>query len=103
MRLTIGFRFVAGYAVSIAGVTYLLYATDKKRARTRQWRISEAVLHFFELIGGWPGAFIAQRGLRHKCSKLSYQTVFWLIVLAYQAVALDFLLDWKIAARFLGR
>jgi len=42
-------------------------------------------LHLLELLGGWPGAFLAQRRLRHKCSKRRYQFVFWLIVLAYQS------------------
>jgi hypothetical protein len=31
-------------------------------------------------MGGWPGAFVAQRRLRHKCVKRKYQIVFWLIV-----------------------
>ena len=30
-------------------------------------------LHTLELIGGWPAAFLAQRWLRHKCSKRSFQ------------------------------
>lgn len=54
----------------------------------------EARLHFMELIGGWPGAFLAQRRLRHKCSKVSYQVVFWMIVIAYQLAAFDSLQQW---------
>jgi hypothetical protein len=48
-----------------------------------------------ELLGGWPGAFLAQRRLRHKCSKVSYQFVFWLIVLAYQFAAFDSIQNWR--------
>ncbi|MEP6686309.1 MAG: DUF1294 domain-containing protein [Verrucomicrobiota bacterium] len=88
---------IDGYAVAVATVTYLLYAHDKNRARAKEWRVSEGVLHFFELTGGWPGAFVAQRRLRHKCSKPGYQVVFWLIVLTHQYVALDFLLNWKLS------
>ena len=84
-------RFVGGYAVAISVVAYCCYAYDKAQARSRRWRVSEATLHFLELIGGWPGAFIAQRRLRHKCSKRSYQVFFWLVVLLYQFAALDFL------------
>jgi len=46
------------------------------------------------MLGGWPGAFLAQRVFRHKTSKLSYQVVFWAIVLVYQLVALDYLTGW---------
>ena len=52
-------------------------------------------LHLLELLGGWPGAFLAQRRLRHKCSKGSYQFVFWLIVLGYQFAAYDSLQHWQ--------
>ena len=50
-----------------------------------------------EAAGGWPGAFLAQRTFRHKISKTSYQAAFWFIVLSHEFVALDFLLDWKLA------
>lgn len=97
LRLAIDLRIIGGYAVVIAAITYFLYAGDKNLARAKAWRTPEGVLHFFELIGGWPGAFVAQRRLRHKCSKPDYQAFFWLIVLAYQYVAFDFLLGWKIS------
>jgi uncharacterized membrane protein YsdA (DUF1294 family)/cold shock CspA family protein len=64
---------------------------DKRFAISERSRVPEASLHLFELMGGWPGSFLTQRLLRHKISKKSYQVVFWLIVLAYQLVALDFL------------
>ncbi len=96
-RLAIDLRLIGGYAVGISTITYFLYAADKNRARAKAWRVSEAALHLCELIGGWPGAFIAQRRLRHKCSKPGYQAFFWLIILTYQYVALDFLLGWKIS------
>ena len=82
-------------SVVMSGFTYLAYGWDKQRAREKQWRMPEARLHLMELIGGWPGAFLAQRRLRHKCSKVSYQIVFWLIVLAYQLAAFDSLQEWK--------
>ena len=77
--------------------TYGLYALDKQRARDKGWRVPEVMLHFAELLGGWPGAFLAQRRLRHKCTKWSYQVVFWLIVLAHVYVATDYQLDWRLA------
>ncbi len=53
--------------------------------------------HFFELIGGWPGSFVAQHRFRHKVKKTGYQFTFWLIVAGYQLVALDYLADWRLS------
>jgi hypothetical protein len=41
------------------------------------WRTPEKVLHASELLGGWPGALLAQQLFRHKTRKVSYQLVFW--------------------------
>lgn len=62
------------------------------RRRRARWRIQELHLHLAELLGGWPGALVAQCWLRHKCSKRSYQTVFWVIVFLHLAVWGDQLL-----------
>lgn len=64
---------------------------DKKFSIAERSRIPEATLHLFELMGGWPGSFLAQRLLRHKISKGRYQVVFWAIVLVHQLFALDLL------------
>jgi uncharacterized membrane protein YsdA (DUF1294 family)/cold shock CspA family protein len=71
-------------------LTFILYADDKSRAKQGRWRVPERTLHLCEFMGGWLGAFIAQRRLRHKSSKVSYQIVFWLIV----AIHIIFWLDW---------
>ncbi|MFB4394836.1 MULTISPECIES: DUF1294 domain-containing protein [unclassified Pseudomonas] len=66
-------------------VCLLLYWQDKHQARSQAWRTPEKVLHACELLGGWPGALLAQQLLRHKTRKVSYQVVFWGIVLLHQA------------------
>jgi len=89
-------RWAGAYLFMMSALTYGAYAIDKQRARAMDRRLSESWLHFLELLGGWPGALLAQRRLRHKCSKPRYQFVFWLIVLAYQFVAFDSLREWEI-------
>lgn len=96
--LPVDLRWSFGYFISVSIVTYHCYANDKQRARSRRWRISEATLHGLELIGGWPGAFLAQRRLRHKCSKGRYQFTFRLIVIAFQMLSFDYLAQWKLAS-----
>jgi uncharacterized membrane protein YsdA (DUF1294 family) len=69
-----------------------LYWRDKRQARADGWRTPEKVLHAVELLGGWPGALIAQQLFRHKTRKVSFQLVFWLIVLLHQVFWVDRLL-----------
>ncbi|EPJ52750.1 MAG: cold-shock DNA-binding domain family protein [Osedax symbiont Rs2] len=61
-------------------ITFLAYARDKSAAKTGKWRIKEVTLQLFSLFGGWPGAIVAQKLLRHKSRKLSFQIIFWLMM-----------------------
>ena len=88
-------QWVAIYAVGINAITYFLYKTDKRRAQENEWRVPERMLHAFELIGGWPGALLAQRRFRHKTAKFDYRFWFWLIVIAYQFTAYDSMQHWR--------
>ena len=63
------------YAVASA-VAFVMYALDKKAAREDRWRIPEVNMHLVALAGGWPGALLAQRTLRHKTRKQPFQTLF---------------------------
>lgn len=67
------------YAV-LGFITFIAYASDKSAAQAGHWRIKENTLHLLSLMGGWPGALIAQQTLRHKSKKASFQIVFWFIV-----------------------
>jgi uncharacterized membrane protein YsdA (DUF1294 family) len=96
-RMGAAFHWFGVYALVLSAVTYWVYAMDKRRAEAGEWRVPEVWLHFLELLSGWPGAFLAQGRLRHKCSKTSYQFVFWLIVLIYQFVAFDSLRNWQLS------
>ena len=62
-------------------VAFSAYALDKSAARKDRWRTKESTLHFLALAGGWPGALAAQRLLRHKSKKLSFQIAFWATVI----------------------
>ena len=53
-------------------LTMFLYGLDKAHAATHRWRIPEVYFHLLELMGGWPGALIAQNDFRHKTRMSSY-------------------------------
>jgi len=65
----------------LSTLTFIVYAVDKSAAQYGRWRTREATLHLLALAGGWPGALMAQKVLRHKSSKRSFRAVFWLTVL----------------------
>ncbi len=73
-------------------IAYLTYAMDKSAARQGAWRTKEETLHLVSLLGGWPGALLAQKRLRHKSRKRSFQAVFWTTV-AINCGALGWLLS----------
>ncbi|GMW00655.1 MAG: hypothetical protein AMXMBFR84_17920 [Candidatus Hydrogenedentota bacterium] len=65
----------------MSALAFTLYRDDKAKAQSGLWRIPESTLHLVALLGGWPGALIAQRVLRHKNRKLSFQLTFWVTVI----------------------
>jgi uncharacterized membrane protein YsdA (DUF1294 family)/cold shock CspA family protein len=67
---------IAIYGV-LSILTFVVYWFDKSAARHGRWRTEESLLLFLGLVGGWPGAVVAQRVLRHKSRKRSFQVAFW--------------------------
>lgn len=64
-----------------SAITFLVYANDKSKAQKGGRRTPEQTLHLFSLIGGWPGAAIAQQLLRHKSQKQEFRLKFWFTVI----------------------
>jgi uncharacterized membrane protein YsdA (DUF1294 family) len=64
-----------GYLVASVAC-FAAYAVDKSAARAGRWRTSEQTLHLLALLGGWPGALIAQNLLRHKSQKTGFLLIF---------------------------
>ena len=62
-------------------ITFIMYAVDKSAASNGTWRTQESTLHLLSLVGGWPGALVAQAKLRHKSKKQSFRSTFWITVL----------------------
>jgi uncharacterized membrane protein YsdA (DUF1294 family)/cold shock CspA family protein len=71
---------ILGIYMVVSLVTFFVYAYDKSAAEKGAWRTTERTLHLLSLMGGWPGALIAQQQLRHKSRKASFRAVFWMTV-----------------------
>lgn len=81
--------YLFAYLITINAATFLAYAYDKHAARKHRPRIRERTLHILSLIGGSPGAMIAQQLLRHKTAKRSFQLMYWGIVIV-QSMAITY-------------
>lgn len=73
-RLPLG---VLGLYLGAGAAAFLAYFIDKAAAKKDMRRVPENTLHLLGLIGGWPGAMIAQRLFHHKTRKTSFQVIFW--------------------------
>lgn len=74
--------------LGLSVVTYLFYYLDKRAAKRDAQRTPENTLHLLSLLGGWPGAFMAQERFRHKSSKVEFRRVFWVTVVLNVAALL---------------
>ena len=73
-RLQLWILWLVGAASLVAAT---LYAVDKRAAVRGEHRIAESTLHLAAVVGGWPGALLAQSMFRHKTVKRSFQRWFW--------------------------
>ena len=60
---------------------FLYYYQDKTSAIKNDWRTQESTLHWLSLLGGWGGAYVAQKLFRHKHKKASFMFTYKLTVL----------------------
>ena len=67
------------YITGINLITFAMFAWDKYTAIKGQWRVPEKTLLMLALVGGSPGAIIAQQRLRHKTRKQPFRARLLLI------------------------
>lgn len=70
----------AAYLGLVNLLTYVLFAIDKRRSRTRGRRIRESNMLMWSAVGGTPAAKLAQRSLRHKTVKQPFARQLNLII-----------------------
>jgi uncharacterized membrane protein YsdA (DUF1294 family) len=81
---------IFGWYLAASIATVMAYGFDKSAAERNRWRVKESTLHMLALLGGWPGAFIAQRVFRHKSRKPSFQVGFMITVIVNCALLVLF-------------
>ncbi len=77
------------YIGAMSLVAFACYASDKRRARRKAWRIPERVLLGLGFLGGAPGALLAMQCLHHK-TRHGYFYVWNIVGLLWQVAVLCF-------------
>ena len=72
-------------------IAFILYGLDKRYARKKQWRISEATLLTFAALYGALGAFLGMRLFRHKTKHLKFTITVPLLLILQIAFAVTIL------------
>lgn len=67
------------------GASVVYYGWDKLAAKLELFRVPETTLHLLAVTGGTLGAIAGQQVFNHKSSKVGFQRVFWIIVVAQVA------------------
>ena len=83
---------LAIYLIIINIIAFALMGIDKKRARNKEWRISEAALFTAALLFGSLGSNIGMRCFHHK-TKHWYFVIFMPLIMVVQIVILAFVIN----------
>ena len=83
---------LATYLIIINIISFALMGIDKKRARNKEWRISEAALFTTAILFGSLGSNIGMRYFRHK-TKHWYFVIFMPLIMIVQIVILAFIIN----------
>ena len=71
---------IAAAYLAVSLLCFMAYAWDKSAATSGRWRTKESTLLLLGAFGGWPGGVLAQQFLRHKSTKASFRSAFWVTV-----------------------
>ena len=80
-------EIVIMYLAGINVLTFLLFGIDKYKAKRSKWRVSEATLVGFAVVGGSVGAWLGMKVWHHKTQHNKFRFGIPLILLAQIAAA----------------
>ena len=74
------------YILGINAITFIIYGIDKLKAKKGKWRIPEATLLLFAIMGGSIGAWFGIKVWHHKTLHKKFKYGIPLIVITHIAI-----------------
>ena len=78
--------YIITYYTIVNILLFLLMGIDKYRAISHKWRIKEATLLLFSLIGGGFGGFFGMFIFRHKITKIKFRIILPMSIIIHLAL-----------------
>lgn len=78
------------YIVAVNVFTFLVFGSDKRKAKKKQWRVAESRMLFLAAVGGSVGALFGMRVFHHKTRKPKFRFGVPMI-LAFQIILFSYL------------
>ncbi len=72
---------IAGLLVNL--IAFILYGVDKYKAKKQLWRIPEATLLLFSVLGGGMGSLLGMTAFRHKTKHTKFLVTVPILFLLY--------------------
>ena len=91
-------KIICAWILVWSVVAFIAMGADKRRAQKGAWRVKEATLFLFVLLGGALGGALGMHVFRHKTKHWYFRWGFPLILLVQ--IALVALAVWKLGLRF---
>jgi len=83
------------YLLGINLLTFIIFASDKRMARKKMYRVSEKTSLLLALFGVSFGAWLAQKLFRHKVKKSGFRLRFLMIVILQIAAVVFYFLKYR--------
>ena len=84
--LLLGWSLMLSWYASVSVLTFACYGIDKWRASHGGWRVPEALLHSWALIGGFVGAWLGRWLFNHKTRKVGFTVVLLIATIIHLVV-----------------
>ena len=91
-------KIICAWILVWSVVAFIAMGADKRKAQKGAWRVPEATLFLFALLGGALGATLGMHVFRHKTKHWYFRWGFPLILLVQLALVIG--LSWKLGLRF---
>ncbi|WP_285765620.1 DUF1294 domain-containing protein [Peribacillus sp. SI8-4] len=75
-------------------IGFALMGIDKRKARAREYRISEKTLWVWAVIGGGTGAFLGMKHFRHKTKHAAFKRGLPILMVLQLALLIKIFIQW---------